>query len=340
MGNWAAQDDQRLRDPERPEHRWGCAACPADRVRRLDPDEFFKTTDTCTGMSIRRRASARSTSVSRRPCASRALGDTAAVDNTTAGSHVAFLSGVGTAASGGGGTGPQDRPARPVPLARRARTERPARRGPRGTNGTDGRSGATGPQGPRERRGRPGRAARRAVTRRCAASRQALARRAASRSPARCASPRGSPARRCACGWSAGTRVYATARGTVKKGRVAIRVRPRARLQHARYRAPAHLRRPQGPGDDRLAAGEGEPLGRRSAFAASCPQAASMSLPARQPHRRAQAVRLERRLERVDRAAARAVVDRAGRVVRDQVELVDPRVEQLRELRPPGRRSR
>ncbi len=33
-----------------------------------------------------------------------------------------------------------------------------------------------------------------------------------------------------------GHTVYATARRTVRKGRVAIRVHPRARLQHARYR--------------------------------------------------------------------------------------------------------
>src|SRR3954453_14426422 len=53
--------------------------------------------------------------------------------------------------------------------------------------------------------------------------------------------------------------------------------------------------------------------------------------PAREPHRRAQAVLLERGLEGVDRPAGGAVVDRASGVVRDQVELVDARVEQLGE---------
>ena len=33
-----------------------------------------------------------------------------------------------------------------------------------------------------------------------------------------------------------GNTVYATARRTVRKGRVAVRVHPRARLRHARYR--------------------------------------------------------------------------------------------------------
>ena len=47
---------------------------------------------------------------------------------------------------------------------------------------------------------------------------------------------------------------------------------------------------------------------------------------------RPQPVLLERRLERVDRVARGPVVDRVGRVVRDQVELVDLRVEQLGEL--------
>ena len=48
---------------------------------------------------------------------------------------------------------------------------------------------------------------------------------------------------------------------------------------------------------------------------------------------RAQAVLLERGPEGVDRLARRALVGRVGRVVRDQVDLVDPRVEQLGELR-------
>ena len=50
-----------------------------------------------------------------------------------------------------------------------------------------------------------------------------------------------------------------------------------------------------------------------------------------QPHRRPHAVLLQRGAERVDRAARGAVVG-AGRVVRDQVDLEDARVEQLREL--------
>src|SRR5215210_757141 len=54
--------------------------------------------------------------------------------------------------------------------------------------------------------------------------------------------------------------------------------------------------------------------------------------PAREPHRRAQPVLLERGLEGVDRGARGALVNGARRVVRDQVELVDPRVEQPGEL--------
>ena len=69
-----------------------------------------------------------------------------------------------------------------------------------------------------------------------------------------------------------------------------------------------------------------------AAFAASWPQAASMSRPrvsrtvARHP------VLLERGLEGGDRLARGALVGRVGRVERDQVDLEDPRVEQLREL--------
>ena len=57
--------------------------------------------------------------------------------------------------------------------------------------------------------------------------------------------------------------------------------------------------------------------------------------PAGEADRRAHAVLLEHRLERGDRARRGAVVH-PGRVVRDQVDLVDPRVEQLGERDAPG----
>src|SRR4051794_14205980 len=77
----------------------------------------------------------------------------------------------------------------------------------------------------------------------------------------------------------------------------------------------------------RMGQGFGFCLGLRRELAAGGVDVA----PAREPHRRTQAVLLERGLEGVDRPAGGAVVDRARGVVRDQVELVDARVEQLGE---------
>ena len=74
--------------------------------------------------------------------------------------------------------------------------------------------------------------------------------------------------------------------------------------------------------------------------AASWPQAASMSRPrvrrtvARMPCSSSAALNAAIALAR------RALVDRVGRVVRDQVDLEDPRVEQLGELDPPARSCR
>ena len=61
--------------------------------------------------------------------------------------------------------------------------------------------------------------------------------------------------------------------------------------------------------------------------------------PAREAHGRAQPVLLEHRAERVDRVRARAVVG-AGRVVRDEVDLEDLRVQQPRRARRPARSGR
>ena len=94
------------------------------------------------------------------------------------------------------------------------------------------------------------------------------------------------------------------------------------------------LQRARAVGGDGLArdgeAAAGYPAA-ATAFAASCPQRRVDVAPAREPHGRAQAVLLQDRLEGVDRGARGARV-RARRVVRDQVDLVDPRVQQLREL--------
>ena len=248
-GSWSGQHDQRPRDPERPERRRRRAARPADRVRR----RRIRTT------SSRRRhlhrgerpaaaASARSgvrfapTVVGRR--ARRLFGCSTTRPPAP---HVAFLSGVGTAATGGGGTG------------RRARPARPARNGTTGAAGPSGHGGRGRPRpdlrAPPERRARPGRAARPAVdaTVRCrprtTRSRQgarhlhgALRRARRALVGARAARPRRTP--------STGPPA-----ARVERGRVAIRVR--AALAHAARPLPAaaHLRRPEGPGDHRLAAG-------------------------------------------------------------------------------------
>src|SRR3954471_4000230 len=97
---------------------------------------------------------------------------------------------------------------------------------------------------------------------------------------------------------------------------------PPATMSTTAPKANSAIRRTGGrysSGGDRLASGE---LAARRVDVAA----------AREPHGGAQSVLLERGPEGVDRAPARSVVDRVRRVVRDQVDLVDRGIEQLREL--------
>ena len=216
------------------------------RVRRTEfagsnPDDFVKTSDSCTGMSIPPQGFCAINVRFAPAAAAPRSAELRLFDNTVAGSHTAFLSGVGTAATGCGGTGPQG-PAGPAGPAGSAGPQGTpgangtnGASGPRGTNGTDGRSGATGPQGPAGPQGATGPRgpAGRNATVRCKPKRSRsgnvrvtctvrFASRVA-RSSVRVRLVRGST-------------VYGTARRTVRRGRVAIRVRARSRMQHARYR--------------------------------------------------------------------------------------------------------
>ena len=112
------------------------------------PDDFLKTGDTCTGASV---PPAGSCAIRLRfaPSATGARSATLRLrDNTVQGTHVSVLTGTGTAATGGGGTGP----AGPAGAHRRDGRGRCAGRGgPAGAGGRDGAQGAqgaTGPQGP------------------------------------------------------------------------------------------------------------------------------------------------------------------------------------------------
>ena len=109
----------------------------------------------------------------------------------------------------------------------------------------------------------------------------------------------------------------------------ALRAGPRAGRRRARCSVRARRSGPIRPRADTGAAQAG--AGAADVFAASWPQAASMSRPRVRRTVAPQPVLLERGLEGVDRVARGPVVDRVRRVVRDQVELVDPRVQDLRQ---------
>ncbi len=131
------QHDQRLRHADIKN-----AGDDTLRVRRTefagtDPDDFLKSSDSCTGLSM---APGGSCAINVRfapTVAARSVSDAAAVRQHGRGIHNAFLSGVGAApSSGGGDTGPQGPPgppgrkvprARPAPTAPTARTARQGR---------------------------------------------------------------------------------------------------------------------------------------------------------------------------------------------------------------------
>jgi hypothetical protein len=220
------------------------------RVRRADfggvnPDDFVKSSDGCTGVGV---APGGSCSIHVR-FAPTAEGDRTAtlrlLDNTVAGSHTAAYSGVGAAPSSGGGeagpqgppgsTGPQG-PAGPAGASGTNGTN--GATGQKGLNGGPGEAGPTGPQGMTGAQGPQG-----ATGRRGPAGRDATVRCVPKRSRS------GDVRVTCTVRFASrvarstvrvrlvrGNTVYATARRTVRKGRVAIRVHPRARLRHARYR--------------------------------------------------------------------------------------------------------
>ncbi|MEO8687855.1 MAG: FG-GAP-like repeat-containing protein [Solirubrobacteraceae bacterium] len=188
------------------------------------PDDFIKTSDGCTGTSVPPggqcliRARFAPTATGARSATLRLT------DNTIQGSHISQFTGVGIdPVEGGGGTGPKG-PAGPTgPAGAPGMNGAPGTPGARGADGATGPPGATGPRGPAGRdatvRCKPKRSRSGSVKVTCTvrfASRVA-------RSSVRVRLVRGNT-------------VYATARRTVRRGRVAIRVHPRARLQHARYR--------------------------------------------------------------------------------------------------------
>jgi FG-GAP repeat len=203
-----------------------------------NPDDFLKTSDTCTGASV---PPGGGCSIKIR-FAPTAEGDREAtlrmLDNTVAGSHTARFAGVGAAPSNGGGsTGPQGPPGSTGPAGPQG-TQGPAgtdgtdgapgQKGSNGGPGVDGATGATGPQGPTGRQGRPGRDA--TITCKPKRSRSGKVRVTCTVRfvSARRASVRVRLVR--------GRVVYASARRAVGRGRVSLRVRPTSRLRHARYR--------------------------------------------------------------------------------------------------------
>ena len=263
-GEHGGQHDQRLRDPRHtrtPE----ATRCGSRRTEFAgsDPDEFLKTSDSCTGFSIppqgfcainvRFAPTVASPARRRRCCCS---------TTPIAGVHTAYLSGVGTPASGGGGTGPAGRRVprdRRVRRAPTGRTARPARRDERHgrtvrchrcRRAPPGPQGATGPRGPagrdatvrcKPKRSRSGNVQRhlhgalRLAGRALVGARPPRARqhRLRDRPPHRAARPGRDPG-----------------------------ARPLAHAARA-LPAAAHVRRPEGPGDDRLAAGAGGARPRR-----------------------------------------------------------------------------
>jgi len=212
-------------------------------VRRADfgganPEDFVKTSDSCTGAAV---APGGFCFIKVR-FAPTAEGGRAAtlqlLDNTVAGSHNAFFSGVGAAPStGGGATGPQGPvgPAGPAgPAGSQGAPGTNGAAGPRGTNGTDGRSGATGPQGPGGPQGATGPRgpAGRDATVRCR-PKKSRSGKVRVTCTVRFVSARRSSVR---VRLVRGNTVYATARRSVRRGRVALHVRAGSRLRHARYR--------------------------------------------------------------------------------------------------------
>ena len=200
--------------------------------------------------------------------------------------------------------GRPDPPARRARRAPTARTARQARAGRPARTDDPGRPA----RGPAARRARPGRAARPAATPPYVQAEELRSGKVQVTCTVRFVSR--ARARACACGSCAGassTRAPAARSGAA--GSRCASIRPGAAAARA-LPAPAHLRRPQGPGDDRLAAGAAEPLGRGRGLGRQLPAGGVDVLPAREAHRRAEPVRLERGLERVDRAAAGPVVDR------------------------------
>ena len=186
------------------------------------PDDFVKTFDGCTGASI---APAGQCSIKLRFAPSATKDRSASlrlVDNTVEGLHEARFSGAGTE--------PESGPAGPTgPAGPGGGTGPAGPTGPGGATGTTGSRGATGPQGATGPRGPAGRDA----TVRCKPKRSRSGRvrvtctvrfrAVAARSRVRVRLVRGDV-------------VYATTRRTVRRGRVAIRVRPNSRMRHARYR--------------------------------------------------------------------------------------------------------
>ncbi len=186
------------------------------------PDDFLKTGDTCTGASV---PPAGSCAIRLRfaPSATGARSATLRLrDNTVHGTHVSVLTGTGTAATGGGGTGPQG------PPGATGATGATGARGPAGAAGQAGRDGAQGAQGATGPAGPPGRDATVACKPKRSRSGKVRVTCTVRFVSARRASVRVRLVR--------GNVVYASTRRTVRRGRVSLRVRPTARLRHARYR--------------------------------------------------------------------------------------------------------
>ena len=191
------------------------------------PDDYIKTADGCTGASVWPGAEC-TIKVRFAPIAT---GDRWAWlrlrDNTVEESQISVITGEATAPTGGTGGGPAgpQGPAGPT-----GATGATGAQGPGGANGAAGQNGRGGPAGP------PGATSARPGGPRRHRSLQAEdvalgtgarhvhgALRGARRSSVRLRLVRGSV-------------VYATARRSVRRGRVALHVRAGSRLRHARYR--------------------------------------------------------------------------------------------------------
>jgi hypothetical protein len=206
-----------------------------------NPDDFIKTFDGCDGAIL---PPGGRCEVRLRFAPSDIGNQTASLvfhDNTVEGTHDARFIGTGTAPGEGGGTGPAGPAGPPGPPGATGASGAPGAAGgagatgPKGNPGADGAAGGPGPQGATGAtgatgpRGPAGRDA--TVTCKPKRSRSGKVRVTCTvrfalrvaRSTVRVRLVRGHT-------------VYATARRAARKGRVAIRVHPRARLQHDRYR--------------------------------------------------------------------------------------------------------